>query len=606
MARSLLRSEQTTIVSAYDHNTELLNAFHTEAIAANKAKSTTTRSSNPATSLSDAVIGVDVVVLVLVNESQCNSVCFGDDGLIQILGDDDDADSSSSQQEQQQQKCVILCSTVSATFARKANAAFRAKSIYFVDCPISGGPVRALSGELTMMSSGDEESLNFAMPLLQAMGTDLHLCGEAGMGSTVKMVHQLLAGVHICCAAEALSLAAKAGVDVELMYNIVNGAAGASWMFRDRGQRMIAAGDPDVKSALQIFVKDLDIVYAEAKALQSPIPVASAALQQFISGVGLGLGRKDDSQVVKVYEAVTKAPVGTKGSAPAMKEQKEGDEVGEFWKLEDGTLEEILEVADEPCHFVALANEYTRVLKVKFVPGYTTLAHRHAEDSLYYFLVEDGTFLYIICLLLATFLPMHRRPPCWRMCSFDVPFALYNRFALLTMFFCRWTLELHAGLKVVNHVKGSAPQCDCMDFGEVRFGNHKEDKPLVHKITNMCDKDMFCIDAEVIKRPPIISAIPLVAEYHELIKTREKCRVYHFTLGPRQSTIVTYAFFYLNIVLRGSTIKTGLGGSADGSGGISWEEETKMGDTHWKEPCVNMRIENLGSTVYEAFISEWR
>lgn len=551
MARSLLRSEQTTIVSAYDHNTELLNAFHTEAIAANKAKSTTTRSSNPATSLSDAVIGVDVVVLVLVNESQCNSVCFGDDGLIQILGDDDDADSSSSQQEQQQQKCVILCSTVSATFARKANAAFRAKSIYFVDCPISGGPVRALSGELTMMSSGDEESLNFAMPLLQAMGTDLHLCGEAGMGSTVKMVHQLLAGVHICCAAEALSLAAKAGVDVELMYNIVNGAAGASWMFRDRGQRMIAAGDPDVKSALQIFVKDLDIVYAEAKALQSPIPVASAALQQFISGVGLGLGRKDDSQVVKVYEAVTKAPVGTKGSAPAMKEQKEGDEVGEFWKLEDGTLEEILEVADEPCHFVALANEYTRVLKVKFVPGYTTLAHRHAEDSLYYFLVEDG-------------------------------------------------------LKVVNHVKGSAPQCDCMDFGEVRFGNHKEDKPLVHKITNMCDKDMFCIDAEVIKRPPIISAIPLVAEYHELIKTREKCRVYHFTLGPRQSTIVTYAFFYLNIVLRGSTIKTGLGGSADGSGGISWEEETKMGDTHWKEPCVNMRIENLGSTVYEAFISEWR
>ena len=216
MARSLLRSEHTSIVEAYDHNTELLKAFHTEATLANKAKD----DALPATSLSNAVEGVDVVVLVLVNEAQCHSVCFGDsssDGLIQLL----------TKSKSSQQKCVILCSTVSATFARKANAAFRAKGVYFIDSPISGGPARALSGELTMMSSGDEASLNFAMPLLQAMGTDLHLCGEAGMGSTVKMVHQLLAGVHICCAAEALSLAAKAGVDVELMYNIVNGAAGS-------------------------------------------------------------------------------------------------------------------------------------------------------------------------------------------------------------------------------------------------------------------------------------------------------------------------------------------------------------------------------------------
>jgi len=105
-------------------------------------------------------------------------------------------------------------------------------------------------------------------------------------------------------------MGAKAGIDVAQLYEIVNGAAGASWMFADRGRRMLEE-DPEVKSALAIFVKDLDIVYAEAKKLMSPIPVATAALQQFISGQSLGLGGSDDSQVVKVYENVT----GTKVAA---------------------------------------------------------------------------------------------------------------------------------------------------------------------------------------------------------------------------------------------------------------------------------------------------
>jgi hypothetical protein len=103
-------------------------------------------------------------------------------------------------------------------------------------------------------------------------------------------------------------MAAKADIDVAQLYDIANGAAGASWMFTDRGKRMLEE-EPEVKSALAIFVKDLDIVYAESKKLMSPIPVATAALQQFISGQSLGLGKLDDSQVVKVYENVTKVPV---------------------------------------------------------------------------------------------------------------------------------------------------------------------------------------------------------------------------------------------------------------------------------------------------------
>jgi putative dehydrogenase len=162
------------------------------------------------------------------------------------------------------------------------------------------------------MASGNAESLTKARPVLDALGKEVHIIeGGAGFGSTVKCVHQLLAGVHICAAAEAMAMAAKAGLDVEQLYRIVNGAAGASWMFTDRGQRMLSA-EADVKSALDIFVKDLDIVYSEAKAIKCPIPLASVALQQFISGQCLGLGKSDDSQVVKVYERITSVSVLTK------------------------------------------------------------------------------------------------------------------------------------------------------------------------------------------------------------------------------------------------------------------------------------------------------
>ena len=287
-------------------------------------------------------------------------------------------------------------------------------------------------------------------------------------------------------------------------------------------------GPEKVMSALAIFIKDLDIVYSEAKRLQCPTPLASAALQQFISGASLGLSREDDSSVVKVYE--TLSGVSVSDSQKSNIKMKEGDDVGDCWVLPDGTKEEILEVGDESRHHLVLKNEFTRVLKVKFPPNDTTFAHRHAEDSLYFFLVEGG-------------------------------------------------------LDVVNHVKGSDPQCDCMEvsahfasdapslhyilrhfslaqFGEVRFGTHKSDKPLVHKIQNKSDKLMFCIDAEIIKTPPITSPFPLMAEHHALIKERDRCRVYKLTLKPGETVSVSYPFFHLTIVLRGSKVKTVVGASA--------------------------------------------
>jgi hypothetical protein len=412
------------------------------------------------------------------------------------------------------------------------------------------------------MASGDEESLQMSEPVLEALSKsaaggrgDIHvILGGAGMGSTAKMVHQLLAGVHVCVAAEALALAAKTGLDVEQMYHIVNNAAGASWMFQDRGQRMIHPSSK-VCSALDIFVKDLDIVYSEAKAFKCPIPVASAALQQFIAAQGLGLGGLDDSRLVEAYERVSGAPVGKAETSlpPSQRNAKvDFDDDGNLWKMEDGNVEEIVEVGKEPRHHVVLLNDYVRVLLVSFPPNDTTGAHRHVEDSLYFFLVDEG-------------------------------------------------------LEVVNHVQGCDPICDCMEFGEVRFGSHKTDqKPLVHKITNKTDKTMLCIDAEVLKQPPMVSAFPLVAEKHELIKTRNKCRVYRLTLTPGDSTTVGYPFFHLTVVLQASTIQWDISTVGSGAPTMRWKETVQVGDVRWKEPTAGeAQLTNVGDSAFVVFIAEW-
>lgn len=304
MGMALLSSNSTVTVTGYDLNTASVNSFHTESKNVNKCIS-----SNAPQSVRDAVVRgkTNVVLLSLVNESQCEQICFeGEVSLVDLLAPGSH---------------VIVCSTVTASWCRSASTRLETHNIHFIDCPVSGGPARAQEGDLSIMAS-NTHNINTIMPLLQAMGREVHvikgsdgtdlpttgIAGTAngvGMGSTAKMVHQLVAGVHICAAAESLALASKAGLDVDQMYDIVNGAAGCSWMFTDRGKRMIDTNENTTcKSALDIFVKDLDIVYKESKNFKSPIPLASAALQQFISGQSLGLGKRDDSQVIKVYEAL--------------------------------------------------------------------------------------------------------------------------------------------------------------------------------------------------------------------------------------------------------------------------------------------------------------
>jgi 3-hydroxyisobutyrate dehydrogenase len=123
-----------------------------------------------------------------------------------------------------------------------------------------------------------------------------------GDGSRMKVVNQLLAGVHIVSACEALTFGIKSGLDPKAIYDVISNSAGNSWMWGDRMPHVID-NDYTPKSAIDIFVKDLGIVLETGKQLQFPLPVAEAAHKMFLVASGAGFGAEDDSAVAKIYAA---------------------------------------------------------------------------------------------------------------------------------------------------------------------------------------------------------------------------------------------------------------------------------------------------------------
>ena len=199
---------------------------------------------------------------------------------------------------------VVAACTQPPALARKTSDRLAAMGLAMLDAPVSGGIKGALAGALTLMVSGDADVLERARPVLSAVGQRIFDVGrEAGLGSTAKMINQLLCGVHIAAAAEAMHVAERAGVSLQTMHEIISVSAGNSWMWGDRGPRMMLE-DPPVTSAVDIFVKDLGIVLDQGKLMRQGLPLASAAMQMFLAASGLGHGKADDSQVLRAYRAM--------------------------------------------------------------------------------------------------------------------------------------------------------------------------------------------------------------------------------------------------------------------------------------------------------------
>ena len=187
--------------------------------------------------------------------------------------------------------------------------------ILMIDAPVSGGAARAATGQLSIMAAGPREAFTRARPVLDAIAAKVYRLGDTpGMGSKVKMVNQLLAGVHIAASAEAMALGIRAGVDPNVLYEVISNSAGSSWMFQNRVPHILA-GDYTPLSAVNIFVKDLGIVLDSARKATFPLPLTATAHQMFLMAGAHGHGQEDDAAVVQVFQAVSGIPLPEKRRA---------------------------------------------------------------------------------------------------------------------------------------------------------------------------------------------------------------------------------------------------------------------------------------------------
>ena len=240
-------------------------------------------------SAKEAATGADIVLLAVRNRDQLVEILWGSDGVVPVL--DPGA-------------VILLTSTVGIDVVRDVAGQLAEQELLLVDAPVSGGPVRAGLGDLLVTVGADDTAYVKALPVLEAMASTLKRVGpRPGDGQCMKTVNQLLCGVHIAAAAEALALARALGLDPAAALETLGAGAAASFMLGDRGPRMLQAydeGGAEVRSRLDIFVKDMGIVTTAARGVGVSTPLAAAAEQVYLMGQAHGMAAQDDSSVITV------------------------------------------------------------------------------------------------------------------------------------------------------------------------------------------------------------------------------------------------------------------------------------------------------------------
>jgi 3-hydroxyisobutyrate dehydrogenase len=234
--------------------------------------------------------GAEMVFVFVVNDKQTETVLFDADGALTGLT---------------KGSAVACCATVPPAFAKSNGERLTAAGMLAIDAPVSGGAAKAAEGQMTIMASGSDVAFAKAEAFFAAVAGKVYKLGsEPGMGSQVKTINQLLAGVHIAAACEAMALGMRIGADPKVLFEVISNSAGSSWMFQNRVPHILD-GDYTPKSAVDIFVKDLGIVLDTGKDNKFPLPITAAAHQLYLAASAMGLGREDDSAVVKVYAGQT-------------------------------------------------------------------------------------------------------------------------------------------------------------------------------------------------------------------------------------------------------------------------------------------------------------
>jgi 3-hydroxyisobutyrate dehydrogenase len=241
---------------------------------------------NVANSLKSVAQASDAVIIMVNDTPDVQEVIFGKDGLVSGLG---------------LGKIIIDMSTISPQATEDFAAKLEALECEMLDAPVSGGDIGAQQGTLTIMVGGKQEVFKKCLPIFQAMGKNITLCGGHGDGQRVKMINQILCGLHAVALSEALILAERMGLDVELVQKVVSSGAAGSWALDNYGPRVLK-GDFNPGFKLSMQQKDLRIAHETTKKFGDEFKGTELAYRLFTQAKEKGLGELGSHALIKLYQ----------------------------------------------------------------------------------------------------------------------------------------------------------------------------------------------------------------------------------------------------------------------------------------------------------------
>lgn len=226
----------------------------------------------------------DLVIVVVVDAAQTHEVLFGTDGAAAAMRDT---------------QAVVLCPTIAPADVEALAARLATRGIATLDAPMSGGPVRAREGLMSLMVAAPEAAFQRWQPVLQRMARPVFRVGtRPGDGARTKLVNNLLAAVNLMGAAEALALATRLGLDPATTLDVIEQSSGQSWIGTNRLRRALA-GDPQVQAHMTLLAKDSGLAMAEARHSGAVADVGAVAADGFARALAAGLAGADDSALYR-------------------------------------------------------------------------------------------------------------------------------------------------------------------------------------------------------------------------------------------------------------------------------------------------------------------
>jgi 2-hydroxy-3-oxopropionate reductase len=271
MARNLLQAGHT--VRSYDVVADAVS----QAVAAGAVATS---------SIAEAAEGADMVITMLPDTPDVERVVLGEGGLLS---------------NPPPGRLIADMSTIAPQAARRMHAALQEQGVALLDAPVSGGPVGAQNGTLSIMVGGDAEAFARARPVFAAMGSTILHVGETGAGQTVKLCNQLVVGINLQAVCEAIALARASGLDLQQMRNVLLGGSASSWMLDKLGPAMIA-GDTSAGFRIDLMLKDLRLVQEMAQSLAVPLPGTALVTSQYVDARAHGEGACGNQALFRVYD----------------------------------------------------------------------------------------------------------------------------------------------------------------------------------------------------------------------------------------------------------------------------------------------------------------